>query len=48
MDIELGFKTAPEALTEIARQVPGYVRIEQIGESGWVIPSSEAAISAKG
>jgi NADH-quinone oxidoreductase subunit G len=46
--IDLGFTTAPETLAEAARRLPGYVRIEQINDSGWQIPSPESASSTRG
>ncbi len=39
----LGCKTVAEASAEVARLLPGYAPIEQIGDTGWAIPSEAAA-----
>ena len=48
MGAPLGFRTAHEASAEVARKVPGYASLDHVGETGWALPSSEAAAGMKG
>jgi NADH-quinone oxidoreductase subunit G len=48
MGVDLGFETVAGASSAIGREIHGYVALEQVGDTGWPLPSSAAASSTKG
>ncbi len=48
LGVALGFRTVREASAALARDVPGHVALDGIGETGFVTPTAEAAVSEKG
>jgi predicted molibdopterin-dependent oxidoreductase YjgC len=48
LGVALGFRTAREASTALARKMPGHVPLDRIGETGFVTPTTPAAVSEKG
>jgi NADH-quinone oxidoreductase subunit G len=48
LGVALGFCTVREASAALAREMPGHVALDRIGESGFVMPAAGAAASEKG